>query len=62
MDAVEAMDTYGKPLGLLATPGGMFHAELKHYLRIAWGCSPESFEAAMPVLSQFLTSIQEGIA
>ena len=62
MDAVEAMDTYGKPLGLLATPGGMFHAELKHYLRIAWGSSPESFEAAMPVLSQFLTSIQEGIA
>ena len=62
MDAVEAMDAYGKPLGLLATPGGMFHSDLKHYLRIAWGCSPESFEAAMPVLSQFLTSIQEGIA
>jgi hypothetical protein len=56
------MDTYGKPLGLLATPGGMFHADLKQYLRIGWGGSPESFEAAMPVLSQFLTSIQEGIA
>ena len=62
MDAVEAMAKYGKPLGLLATPGGMFHSDLKHYLRIAWGSSPESFEAAMPVLSQFLTSIQEGIA
>ena len=59
VDAVEAMDRFGKPLGLLATPGGMFHADLKQYLRIAWGGSAESFESAMPVLSQFLTSIQE---
>jgi len=62
VDAVEAMDKYGKPLGLLATPGGMFHSDLKHYLRIAWGGSAESFAEAMPVLSQFLTSIQEGNA
>ena len=62
VDAVDAMDRYGKPLGLLATPGGMFHADLKQYLRIARGGSPESFEAAIPVLSQFLTSIQEGNA
>ena len=62
VDAVDAMDRYGKPLGLLATPGGMFHSDLKQYLRIAWGGSPESFEAAMPVLSQFITSIQEGNA
>ena len=61
-DAVQALADYGKPLGLLATPGGMFHAGLKDYLRIAWGGEEEAFEAAMPVLSQFLTSIQEGIA
>jgi len=61
-DAVKAMADYGKPLGLLATPGGMFHSELKDYLRIAWGSDPVAFEKAMPVLSQFLTSIQEGIA
>ena len=40
----------------------MFHSELKDYLRIAWGSDPVAFEKAMPVLSQFLTSIQEGIA
>ena len=62
VDAVEAMHNYGKPLGLLATPGGMFHSELKDYIRIAWGGSPESFDSAMPVLSKFLTSIQEGNA
>jgi hypothetical protein len=39
----------------------MFHADLKNHIRIAWGGDPEAFEAAMPVLSQFLTSIQEGI-
>ncbi|MEE2747067.1 MAG: pyridoxal phosphate-dependent aminotransferase [Candidatus Thermoplasmatota archaeon] len=61
-DAVQALATYGKPLGLLATPGGMFHADLSNYIRIAWGGDPEAFEEAMPVLSEFLTSIQEGIA
>jgi len=61
-DAVQALARYGQPLGLLATPGGMFHAELSDYLRVAWGADSESFDAAMPVLSQFLTSIQEGIA
>ena len=60
-DAVQALATYGKPLGLLATPGGMFHADLANHIRIAWGGDSEAFEAAMPVLSQFLTSIQEGI-
>ena len=61
-DAVEALANHGKPLGLLATPGGMFHAGLKDYLRIGWGGDAEAFEAAMPVLSRFLTSIQEGNA
>ncbi|MDP6906352.1 MAG: pyridoxal phosphate-dependent aminotransferase [Candidatus Thalassarchaeaceae archaeon] len=61
-DAVEAMHQYGKPLGLLATPGGMFHADLKNYLRVAWGGDSGEFTNAMPVLSQFLTSIQEGNA
>ena len=61
-DAVEAMAEHGKPLGLLATPGGMFHADLQDYLRIGWGGDAESFEAAMPILSQFLTSIHEGNA
>lgn len=61
-DAVEAMAEHGKPLGLLATPGGMFHADLKDYLRIGWGGDAESFEAAMPILSRFLTSIHEGNA
>mgnify|MGYP006125343483 CR=1 FL=1 len=60
-DAVQALATYGKPLGLLATPGGMFHAGLANHIRIAWGGDSEAFEAAMPVLSRFLTSIQEGI-
>ena len=60
-DAVQALETHGKPLGLLATPGGMFHAGLANHIRIAWGGEPEAFEAAMPVLSRFLTSIQEGI-
>ena len=61
-NAVLAMAEHGKPLGLLATPGGMFHAGLEDYLRIAWGGDFEAFDAAMPVLSRFLTSIQEGIA
>ena len=59
-DAVQAMAEYGAPLGLLATPGGMFHKDLSNHLRIAWGGDPTAFEAAMPVLSQFLKSIQEG--
>ncbi len=59
-DAVQAMAEYGAPLGLLATPGGMFHKDLGNYLRIAWGGDPVDFEAAMPVLSQFLKSIQDG--
>jgi aspartate/methionine/tyrosine aminotransferase len=61
-DAVQAMAEYGEPLGLLATPGGMFHSDLKDYLRIAWGSETDAFDAAMPVLSQFLTSIQEGFS
>jgi len=56
------MAEYGEPLGLLATPGGMFHSDLKDYLRIAWGSETDAFDAAMPVLSQFLTSIQEGFS
>ena len=59
-DAVRAMAEYGAPLGLLATPGGMFHKDLANHLRIAWGGDPAAFEAAMPVLSQFLKSIQDG--
>ena len=62
VDAVKALAEHGKPLGLLATPGGMFHSELKNHLRIAWGGDPKAFEEAMPVLSRFLTSIQEGNA
>ena len=58
-DAVQAMAEHGAPLGLLATPGGMFHRDLSNYLRIAWGGDADAFEAAMPVLSQFLKSIQE---
>ena len=62
VDAVKALAEHGKPLGLLATPGGMFHSGLQNHLRIAWGGDPISFEEAMPVLSRFLTSIQEGNA
>jgi len=62
VDAVKALAEHGKPLGLLATPGGMFHSELKNHLRIAWGGDPKAFDEAMPVLSRFLTSIQEGNA
>ncbi|MCH2637618.1 MAG: pyridoxal phosphate-dependent aminotransferase [Candidatus Thalassarchaeum sp.] len=58
-DAVQAMAEHGAPLGLLATPGGMFHKDLSNHLRIAWGGDADAFEAAMPVLSQFLKSIQE---
>jgi len=60
VDAVQAMAEYGKPLGLLATPGGMFHSELRNHLRICWGSDPQEFENALPILSKFLTSIQEG--
>ena len=62
VDAVKALAEHGKPLGLLATPGGMFHSGLQNHLRIAWGGDPKAFEEAMPVLSRFLTSIQEGNA
>ena len=58
-DSVKALDLHGKPLGLLATPGSMFDSSLKNSLRIAWGSEPESFAAAMPVLSEFLKSLQE---
>ena len=61
-DAVKALAKHGKPLGLLAIPCGMFHSELKNHLRIAWGSDPKTFDEAMPVLSRFLTSIQEGNA
>ena len=58
-DAGQAMAEHGAPLGLLATPGGMFHKDLANHLRIAWGGETEAFGAAMPVLSQFLKSIQD---
>ncbi len=58
-DSVRALAEHGKPLGLLATPGSMFDSSLKNSLRIAWGSEPESFAAAMPVLSEFLTRLQE---
>ena len=58
-DSVKALAVHGKSLGLLATPGSMFDSSLKNSLRIAWGSDPESFAAAMPVLSKFLTSLQE---
>ena len=53
------MAEHGAPLGLLATPGGMFHKDLGDHMRIAWGGESGTFEAAMPVLSQFLKSIQD---
>jgi len=58
-DSVRAMARHGAPLGLLATPGSMFHADLSDYLRIAWGGEPAAFQAAMPVLSRFLTRLEE---
>lgn len=61
-NALQAIDGLGRELGLLASPGGMFHAELANHLRVSWGSSPQAFEAAMPVLSEFLKRIQESQA
>ena len=61
-NACTAIDTHGAELGLLATPGGMFHADLANHMRIAWGNPPDAFAAAMPVLRAFLERIQESRA
>jgi aspartate/methionine/tyrosine aminotransferase len=56
--ALDAIEQFADPLGLLVTPCAMFAPQLDGYIRIAWGDEPSSFAESMIAFDSFLSKLK----